>query len=47
MINNEARTAFTSGMVHALEVAAVIMAIVAVITLVILPGRIRPPKKDD
>ncbi len=47
MINNEARMAFTSGMVHALVVAAVVMAVVAIITLVILPVRIRAPKKDD
>ncbi len=47
MINDEARTAFTSGVAHALVVAAVVMAVAAVITLVILPVRVHPPKQDD
>jgi predicted MFS family arabinose efflux permease len=47
MINNEARTAFTSGMTHALVVASFILAVVAVITIVILPAQIRPPRQDE
>jgi EmrB/QacA subfamily drug resistance transporter len=42
LIISSANTAFTSAMAHALLVASVIIALTAVVTLVILPTRIRP-----
>jgi len=45
MIIDQSNEAFTAGSAHALMVATVILAITAVITLVILPSRVRGPKE--
>ena len=46
MIVATSRQAFTSGSKDALIVAAIIMAVSAVVTLIILPNRVRPPEED-
>jgi DHA2 family multidrug resistance protein-like MFS transporter len=45
MIIDQSNEAFTAGSAHALMVATVILAITAVITLIILPSRVRGPKE--
>jgi DHA2 family multidrug resistance protein-like MFS transporter len=47
MIIEESSKAFTAGSEHALVVAAIIMAVSAVLTLFILPSRVRPPLEDS
>jgi EmrB/QacA subfamily drug resistance transporter len=47
MITDSSHQAFTSGAERALVVAAIIMAVSAVFTLLILPSRIKPPDKDN
>jgi DHA2 family multidrug resistance protein-like MFS transporter len=45
MIIDQSNEAFTAGSAHALLVAAIILAITAIITLIILPSRVRGPKE--
>ena len=45
MIVDQSKEAFTAGSADALLVAAVVLAVTAVITLFILPSRIRGPKE--
>jgi len=45
MIIDQSNEAFTAGSAHALLVATVILAITAIITLIILPSRVRGPKE--
>jgi EmrB/QacA subfamily drug resistance transporter len=47
MITDTSRQAFTSGSKDALIVAAIIMAVSAIVTLIILPNRVRPPKEEN
>ena len=47
MIINQSNEAFTSGSEHALVIAAIIMAVSAVVTLFILPQRVRAPKEES
>ncbi len=47
MIINQSNEAFTSGTEHALVIAAIIMAVSAVVTLFILPSRVRAPKEES
>ncbi|MGD1119490.1 MAG: MFS transporter [Dehalococcoidales bacterium] len=46
MITTTSHQAFTSGTVRALIVAGIIMAASAIVTLIILPSRVRPPKEE-
>ena len=46
LITSSSHQAFTSGSEHALVVSAVIMAVSAILTLFILPNRVRPPEED-
>jgi EmrB/QacA subfamily drug resistance transporter len=46
-IVDQSNQAFTSGSVRALLVAAIIMMISSIVTLIILPNRVRPPDKED
>jgi EmrB/QacA subfamily drug resistance transporter len=45
MVMTQSEQAFTSGSVRALLVSAIIMAVSAVLTLFILPARVRPPQE--
>ncbi|MFA5308508.1 MAG: DHA2 family efflux MFS transporter permease subunit [Dehalococcoidales bacterium] len=47
LITDTSHRAFTSGSERALVVAAIIMAVSAVLTLFILPNRVRPPQEDS
>ena len=47
MIVTKADEAFVSGMVRATLIAAIIMAGASVVTLIILPSRVRPAKEED
>ena len=47
MIIDQSNQAFTSGATHALVVAGIIMAVTAVLTLFILPSRVRPPREEN
>jgi len=47
LIIDKSNQAFTAGSEHALMVAALIMAVSAVVTLFILPSRVRPPKDES
>ena len=46
MIIENANQAFMSGMVRGIMIAAIIMAVASLVTFVILPMRVRPPKED-
>ena len=46
LIIDKSNQAFTSGAEHALVIAALIMAVCAVVTLFILPSRVRPPQEE-
>ena len=46
LIIDQSNLAFTSGARQALVVAAIIMAISAIVTLFIVPSRVRPPKEE-
>jgi len=46
LIIDKSNQAFTSGTEHALVIAAIIMVVSAVVTLFILPSRVRPPKEE-
>ena len=45
-IVNQANDAFTSGMVDAMLVGAIILATASAVTLIILPTRVRPPREE-
>jgi DHA2 family multidrug resistance protein-like MFS transporter len=47
MIIDQSNQAFTSGSEHALIIAAIIMAVSAVLTIFILPTRVRAPKEEE
>jgi EmrB/QacA subfamily drug resistance transporter len=47
LITGTAHNAFTSGSEHALVIAAIIMAVSAILTLIILPSKVRPPETDN
>lgn len=47
MIVNKANEAFVSGMVRGTLIAAIIMAVASVVTLIILPSQVRPAKEED
>ena len=47
MISNTAHKAFTLGSSRALVVAAIIMAVSAILTLIIVPNRIKPPDEAN
>jgi len=47
MIVNKSNEAFVSGMVRGTTIAAIIMAVASVVTLIILPSRVRPAKEED
>ncbi len=47
MIVNKANEAFVSGMIRGTLIAAIIMAVASVVTLIILPSRVRPAKEED
>ncbi len=46
MIITQSKEAFVSGSEHALMIAAAIMVVSSIITLLILPSRVRPPKDE-
>jgi predicted MFS family arabinose efflux permease len=46
LITDTSHQAFTSGTEHAMVIAAIIMAVSAIVTLIILPNRVRPPKEE-
>ncbi|MCX5991342.1 MAG: MFS transporter [Chloroflexi bacterium] len=47
MIVNKADEAFVSGMVRGTLIASIVMAVASVVTLIILPSRVRPAKEED
>jgi predicted MFS family arabinose efflux permease len=47
MITDTSHRAFTSGSEQALVIAAISMAVSAIVTLIILPSKIKPPEKDN
>jgi DHA2 family multidrug resistance protein-like MFS transporter len=46
MIVNQSNEAFTSGSARALLIGAIIMVVSSIVTLIILPNRVRPPDAD-
>ncbi len=47
MIISQANEAFVAGMLHALMIASIVMAVASVVTLIILPSRVRPANEED
>jgi EmrB/QacA subfamily drug resistance transporter len=47
LIVDQSNQAFTSGSQHALVIAGIIMAVSGVVTLLILPSRVRPPSEES
>jgi hypothetical protein len=47
MIVDQSNQAFTSGSARALLVGAIIMVVSSVVTLIILPNKVRPPDTND
>ena len=47
IIMDKADQAFVSGMAHALLIASIVMAVTAIITLIILPARVRAYRQED
>ena len=47
VIVSQANEAFVTGMLHALMIASIVMAVASVVTLIILPSRVRPAKEEN